>query len=331
MAKIRHLRWGLLSTARINRALIEPLRASKNSILSAVASRSLDKAVEFAKEWEIPRYHSSYEALLADPEIEVIYNSLPNSMHAEWSIKAMQSGKHVLCEKPLTTSIKELDEVISVARNTGMVITEAFMYRHHRQTLLVKQMVDQGDIGNLQLIRGSFCYTNTRSNDVRFDPALGGGCLWDVGCYPISFARYITGKEPLEVYGHQVTGPTGVDLLYAGQLVFPGGVISQFECSFITPFKALMEITGDKGRIIISEPYKPGIKTKLIIERDGQTQTISIRGAKLYHGEVEDLENAILHGKPPQISHEDSRANIAAIEALHKSVSLLKPISLPVI
>jgi len=328
MAKTRHLRWGLLSTARINRALIEPLRSSKNSTLSVVASRSLEKAAEFAKAWEIPRYHSSYEALLADPEIEVIYNCLPNSMHAEWSIKAMQSGKHVLCEKPLTTNLKEMDEVISEARNTGMVITEAFMYRHHPQTLLVKQLVDHGDIGNLQIIRGSFCYTNTRSNDVRFNPALGGGSLWDVGCYPISYARYITGKEPIEVYGHQVTGPTGVDLLYVGQLVFPGGVISQFESSFITPFKALMEITGDHGRIIISEPYKPGRRTKLILERDGQTQTISIRGAKLYHGEVEDIENAILHGKPPRISHEDSRANIAAIEALYKSVSLSKPISL---
>ena len=328
MAKTKHLRWGLLSTARINRALIEPLRTSKYSILSAVASRSLEKADVFAKTWEIPHYHSSYEALLADSEIEVIYNCLPNSMHAEWSIKAMQSGKHVLCEKPLTTSIREMDEVISLSRKTGMVITEAFMYRHHPQTLLVKQLVDQGDIGNLQLIHGSFCYTKTRSNDVRFDPALGGGSLWDVGCYPISFARYITGKEPLEVYGHQVTGPTGVDLLYAGQLVFPGGVISQFECSFITPFKATMEITGDKGRIIISEPYKPGIRTKLILERDGQTQTISIRGAKLYHGEVEDIENAILHGKPQRISHEDSKANIAVIEALHRSVSLSKPIRL---
>src|SRR4030066_2096494 len=139
-------------------------------------------------------------------------------MHAEWSIKAMQSGKHVLCEKPLTTSIKELDEVISVARNTGMVITEAFMYRHHRQTLLVKQMVDQGDIGNLQLIRGSFCYTNTRSNDVRFDPALGGGCLWDVGCYPVSYARFLVGAPPLEVFGMHELNASGVDIHFVGQM-----------------------------------------------------------------------------------------------------------------
>jgi xylose dehydrogenase (NAD/NADP) len=326
MAKPTPLHWGLLGTARINRALIEPIQSSKHSILSAVASRSLDKAVEYAKTWGIPHYHSSYDALLADPEIDVIYISLPNSMHAEWSIKAMQMGKHILCEKPLTTSIKDMDAVISTAKNTGMVITEAFMYRHHPQTMIVKRMVDNGEIGNLQLISGSFCYTNTRSLDPRFNLDLGGGSMWDVGCYPIGYARYIIGKEPIEVYGNQVIGPTGVDLLYAGQLHFPGGVIAQFECSFITPFKVFMEITGDKGRILIHEPYKPGTRTKLILERDGQTQIIQVKGAKLYQGEVEDIENAILYGNLPLVSLEDSRANIATIEALYQSAQQAKPI-----
>jgi predicted dehydrogenase len=328
MIKTKPLRWGLLGTARINRALIEPIRSSKNSILSAVASRSYDKATEYANTWGIPRFHSTYEALLSDPEIDVIYNSLPNGLHAEWSIKAMQMGKHVLCEKPLTTSSHDMDVVITAAKNSGMVITEAFMYRHHPQTLLIKQMVDNGEIGNLQLIRGSFCYTNIRSPDVRFDPSMGGGSLWDVGCYPIGYARYITGKEPIEVFGHQITGPSGVDILYAGQLLFPGGVITQFECSFITPFKVLMEITGDKGRIIIPEPYKPGIRTKVIIEHEGQAQVFRIKGAQLYHGEVEDIENAIVLGNTPCISLEDSKANIVTIEALYESAHLDKPVHL---
>ena len=155
-----------------------------------------------------------------------------------------------------------------------MVISEAFMYRHHPQTLFVKEMVDNGEIGYLQMIRGSFCYTSTRSPNPRFDLKLGGGSLWDVGCYPISYARYLTGEDPIEVYGHQVTGPTGIDLLYVGQLSFPGGVISQFECSFITPSKSLMEITGEKGRIIIPEPYKPGKRTSIFLERDEQSQDI---------------------------------------------------------
>src|SRR4030042_5665780 len=185
MASQERLRWGLLCTARINRSVITPIRLSNTSELIAVASRAQEKASQFADSWGIPRFYSSYEELLADPEIDVVYNSLPNSLHAEWSIKALQMGKHVLCEKPLTTSTKDLDEVKTTARKTGKVITEAFMYRHHPQTLLVKQMVHNGDIGKLPLIRGSFCYINTRQSDPRFDPALGGGSLWDVGCSPI--------------------------------------------------------------------------------------------------------------------------------------------------
>jgi predicted dehydrogenase len=326
MTNSRHLRWGLLSTARINRAVIAPIRSSKKSELLAVASRSIDRASQYAATWGIPRFHSSYEDLLADPEIDVIYNSLPNALHAEWSIKAMQMGKHVLCEKPLTTNIKDADAVIKAAKNTGKIITEAFMYRHHPQTILVKQMIDNGEIGNLQLIRGSFCYYNTRPSDTRFDPALGGGSLWDVGCYPISYVRYITGKEPVEVFGYQVTSPTGIDLLFTGQMLFPDGVISQFECSFITPQKVEIEITGDKGRIIIPEPYKPGKRTKILFQHEGKEQAINIKSSELYQGEIEDIENAILYGKPTCISLDDSRGNIATIEDLYQSVQLSKPI-----
>jgi len=328
MANPDRLRWGLLGTARINQAVIGPIRKSNHSQLTAVASRSQDQAEQYAKSWGIPRFHASYEALVVDPEIDVIYISLPNGLHAEWSIKAMQMGKHVLCEKPLTTNTLDMDSVEETTRQTGMVIAEAFMYRHHPQTLLVKEMIDDGEIGNLQLIRGSFCYTSSRPNNPRFDPHLGGGSLWDVGCYPINYARYLIGEEPIEVYGSQVTGITGIDLLYAGQLRFPGGVISQFECSFITPSKSLMEITGDKGRITIPEPYKPGKRTKILFERDGQAQNIWIKGAELYRGEIEDLENAILLRKPARISLDDSRGNIATIEALYQSAKLFKPITI---
>jgi predicted dehydrogenase len=328
MAKQKKLNWGLLGTARINKSLIEPIRSSDNSILNAVASRSHDKAEEYAKTWGIPRFYSNYNDLLSDPEINVIYISLPNSLHAEWSIKAMQKGKHVLCEKPLTTSARDMDLIIASAKSTGMVITEAFMYRHHPQTKLVKQMVENGEIGALQLIYGSFCYINTRPADPRFDLELGGGSLWDVGCYPVSYARLITGEEPVEVYGHQVTGSTGIDLLFTGQLHFPGGVIAQFECSFITPYKVYLEITGDKGRIIITDPYKPRLRTKILLNRDGRLKSLRIIGADLYQGEVVDIENAILKGNRPLINLEDSRANIVTMEALYKSVRLSKPVRL---
>jgi xylose dehydrogenase (NAD/NADP) len=328
MAEHASLKWGLLGTARINRAVIAPLRSSKKSQLVAVASRSEEKAAAYAAQWDIPRFFPNYEAMLADPGIEIVYISLPNSLHAEWSIKAMQAGKHVLCEKPLTTSLKEVDAVIEVARSTGMVITEAFMYRHHPQTLLVKDLVDDGQIGSLQLVRGSFCYTNTRPNDVRFNPSLGGGSLWDVGCYPIGYSCYITGSLPAEVYGWQVTGPTGIDLLYAGQLQFPGGVISQFDCSFITENEFEMEIIGDKGRITVPDPYKPGKGTRIFLQLGGQKKIINIKGRELYQGEISDIENAILDGAPPRINLNESRGVIGIIEALYRSSRSKQPISL---
>jgi xylose dehydrogenase (NAD/NADP) len=322
------LRWGLLGTARINQAVIGPILSSKHSQLMAVASRNLDRAKEYAHANHIPRYFDSYEALVNDSEIDVIYNGLPNSLHTPWSIKAMEAGKHVLCEKPLSTSTNDADKIIQVAKQTGMVIAEAFMYRHHPQTLYIKKIIDEGEIGELQLINGSFCYTNTRPNNIRLDAALGGGSLWDVGCYPISYSRFITGEEPCEVSGNQIIGPTGIDLLFAGQLRFPGGVIAQFNCSFISPYKTFVEITGNKGRIIINEPFKPGKKTKIMLDKDQHTEKISITGAELYRGEIEDLENAILSGLPTRISLQDSRENIKTIEALYQSALLSTPVNI---
>lgn len=328
MSNSKRLRWGLLSTARINQAVITPIRASKKSELLAVASRSIEKGSEYASSQAIPRYYSAYDDLLADPQIDVIYISLPNSLHAEWSIKAMQMGKHVLCEKPLAVSTGEVDEVNKVATKMGKVITEAFMYRHHPQSLYVKRLVEDGEIGNLQMIRGTFCYFNTRPNDIRLDPALGGGSLWDIGIYPISYARFITGAVPLEVFGHQVIGPTGVDLLFAGQMRFPNEVITQFNCSFITDRKAEIEIIGDKGSIYIPEPYKPGKTTRINYQSDNQDKTITIKGQELYQGEIEDIEDAILEGKPVRINLDDSRGNIATIEALYQSANLSRPVAI---
>ena len=177
----RVLRWGLLGTAHINRAVIPPLRASKRNQLVVVASRTLERGRAYAKEWNIPRV-TSYDALLADPEIDVIYNSLPNSLHAEWTIKAAQAGKHVLCEKPLAVMVEQVDAMAVAARKHGVVVAEAFMYRHQPVILKVQELVRDGAIGELRLVRGSFTYLQSRPADVRLDPNLGGGSIWDVGC-----------------------------------------------------------------------------------------------------------------------------------------------------
>ena len=322
------LRWGLLSTARINRALIPPIRKSRRSQLVAVASRSPEQAEAYARQWGIPRAFGSYQELLADPEIDAIYNPLPNALHAEWTIKALQAGKHVLCEKPLDVSLEAVDAITRAAQEAGKVVSEAFMYRHHPQTILVKEMVANGAIGDLQAMRGIFTFNLARPEDVRLDPALGGGSIWDVGCYPISFARYIAGGEPEEVFGWQVSGPTGIDLLFAGQMRFSGQRHAQFTSSFITPFQASMEIIGSTGRLSIPTPFKPGKNEKIYLWRGDQLETIRIRGQELYLGEVEDMEAAVLDGKPPRLSLADSRGNIVTIQALLESARQGKPVLL---
>lgn len=313
------LNWGLLSTAKINRALIKPLRASKRTRLLGIASRSQASADAYAREWGIPRAYGSYEAMLADPEIDVVYNSLPNHLHAEWTVKALQAGKHVLCEKPLALTRSEVDDIISASEKNGKTAVEAFMYRHHAQTLKVKELVEGGAIGRLQLIKGAFTFTLAREGNYRFVKEYGGGSLWDVGCYPISFARMIVGQEPVEVFGWQVQGPGGSDESFYGQVRFENGVHLQFDCGFKSPFRAFMEIVGTQGVIQIPNPFQPGLKNEIQIMRGEKTELLTIKGEELYLGEVEELCDVILNGKPARIPLADSRGNIAVILKLIES------------
>ena len=322
------LNWGLLSTARINRALIPPLQVSKRNHLLAVGSRSQETADAYAKEKKINRAYGSYEALLADPEIDVIYNPLPNHLHAEWTIKAVEAGKHVLCEKPLALSVDEVDAIKTAARKHGRIVAEAFMYRHHPQTLKVQELVKGGSLGALKLIRGSFTFVISRDGDVRLKPEWGGGSIWDVGCYPISYVRTVVGEEPLEVFGWQVTGETGIDETFVGQMRFGGDVLAQFDSSFTIPFHSFMEIVGSEGTLNIPRPFKPGVNEKIYLTRGEKTETITVKGQELYIGEVEDMADAILLGKDSLVSLDDSRANVAVISAFLESAHLGKPVSL---
>ncbi len=324
MTKILH--WGFLSTARINRALIQPLQVSKRNHLLAVASRTQESADAYAKEKKIERAYGSYEALLADPDIDVIYNSLPNHMHAEWTVKAVEAGKHVLCEKPLALSVEEVDAINHAARKHGRVVAEALMYRHHPQTLKAQEVVKNGSLGALKMIRGSFSFMLTREGDVRLNPDWGGGSIWDVGSYPISFTRMVVGAEPVEVFGWQVEGPTGIDESFVGQMRFEGGIHAQFDSSFVIPFHAFMEIVGSDGTLSIPRPFKPGTDETIYLTRNDQTESIRVRGGDLYLGEVEDMADAILLGREPRVSLEDSRANVRVIRALLESSRTAMPV-----
>jgi predicted dehydrogenase len=322
------LNWGLLSTARINRSLITPLRASERNQLVAVASRTQESADKYARAWKIPRAYGTYEALLADPEIDVIYNPLPNHLHAGWTIKAVEAGKHVLCEKPLALSVQEVDAMQAAAHKHGRVVAEAFMYRHHPQTLKVQELVKDGSLGTIKLVRGSFSFVLSREGDVRLDPAMGGGSIWDVGCYPISYARSILGADPLEAFGWQVTGPTGIDETFVGQMRFANDVLMHFDCSFVIPFHAFMEIVGSEGRLSIPQPFKPETDEEIYLTRGDETKTIKLKGQELYIGEVEDMADAILLGREPRISLDDSRANVALIVAFLESARAGKPVKI---
>jgi D-xylose 1-dehydrogenase (NADP+, D-xylono-1,5-lactone-forming) len=322
------LNWGILGTARINRSFIPALKASSRNQLVAIASRTYQKAESYAKEWDIPYAFGSYGTLLAEPDIDVIYIPLPNSLHSEWTIKAALAGKHVLCEKPLALKIEDVDAMAEAANYSKVILTEAFMYRHHPQTLKVKELVDGGAIGEVLLVRGCFSFLLSRDGDIRFKPELGGGSLWDIGCYPVSFARYILGCEPIQVFGWQSVGDVGVDMVFTGQMEFPGKVFAQFDCSFAMPLRTCMEVVGREGQIELSTPFKPGLVEEITLVRNDEITSIKVSGEVLYIGEIEDLAESILSGKAPRISIDDSRGNIATIQALYASAAKGEPVSL---
>src|SRR5215471_4974594 len=227
---MRRLRWGLLSTARINRAVIPAIRESARSELAAVASRTADRARAYAAEWDIPRAIGSYEEMLADPSLDALYVPLPNHLHVEWTVRALEAGKHVLCEKPLALSVEDVDRVADACRRTGRTAAEAFMYRHHPLTHAAQAFVSDGRLGTIKTYRGSFSFLLTREGDVRLDPSMGGGSLWDVGCYPVSYSNMLAGRAPVDVFGWQRASGRGVDMEFFGMMRYADGSVAQFDC-----------------------------------------------------------------------------------------------------
>lgn len=324
----RILNWGLMGTARINASLFPAFGLSQRCRLLAVASRTEERARAYAAEWKIGRAWGSYQALLRDPEIDVIYVPLPNGLHAKWAIEAADAGKHVLCEKPLAMSVQEVDEISAAARRNGVIVAEAFMYRHHPQTLKVEELVRSGAIGKVRYLQGAFTFNLRQESDVRLDPALGGGSIWDVGCYPISYMRTILGAEPLDVAGWQTTGSTGIDMGFSGQMRFPGDVYGQFVCGFDAEERQLMEIAGEDGTLHVPDPFTPEGKRSIVLNRPGAPpQQVEIPETELYLGEIEDMADAVLLGKEPRVTLTDSRNNVAAIRALLESSRLGRPVA----
>ncbi|WP_157899581.1 Gfo/Idh/MocA family protein [Luteitalea pratensis] len=308
-------RWGILGVARINRALVGPLASNGHQLL-AIASRSVERARTYAETQGIARAYGSYEALLGDPDIDAVYIPLPHSMHVEWAVKAAEARKHVLVEKPISLDGAGVRVLMSAARTHDVVITEAFMYRHHALVARARELAHDGTIGRLQGVRGTFSFVLDRAFDTRLVPEFGGGSLWDVGCYPVSFARTIVGHRPLSVQAVANWGAGEIDLSFFGQLQFPGGVVAQVHSSFESPFKTEVEIIGSEGRLLVRHPFKPEPTETIEVMKANEAYTVTVDGPLLYQGEVDDVRDAARAGRAPLVTLEDSLDNVDTLTAL---------------
>src|SRR3954468_17242115 len=250
------VRWGILSTARIAQRVVDGARLAENAELVAVASREEARARAYAGEHGIPRVHGSYEALLADPEVDAIYNPLPNSLHVPWTITALEAGKHVLCEKPLTRDPAQVERAFDAAERAGRVLMEAFMWRFHPQTDELVRLVRSGAVGDVRLVRTAFGFGGIHPDNVRLQSSLEGGALMDVGCFCVSAVRLLCG-EPERVSGEQVLGGDGaVDIRFAGVLRFAGDVVATFDCGMDVHRRHSIEVVGSDGTIFVPSPWQ---------------------------------------------------------------------------
>lgn len=330
------LRWGLLSTASINDAVIGPLHASARSELVAVAGRDQQEADNYAREKGIERAYGSYNSLIAADDIDVVYNPLPNTLHAEWAIKALDAGKHVLCEKPMVICERELDQIEDAAQRAGKVIFEAVKYLHHPQTWRILEELQSGAWGQLQLIQGwlHFWLDPADTDNIRLKRELGGGSFWDVGVYPSTYAISLNGgKPPVEVHALQRTGATGVDTAMAVQMLFANGVMAQISSGFRSPWREGMYLSCDDAVVHVPVPFRAGeygAESCFHVTRrnDQRSETITIEARNPFQAEVEQMEACVLDGAQPIVPLSLSRAFVRTTEAVYESAATGRPVTL---
>ncbi|TML74170.1 MAG: Gfo/Idh/MocA family oxidoreductase [Actinobacteria bacterium] len=307
------MRIGILSTARINHSILTAASSTDAAEVVAVGSRDLGRALEYAREHGLERAHGSYEALLDDPAVDAVYVSLPNSLHAEWSRRALEAGKHVLCEKPLGRRPDDVERAFEVAAERGLVLMEAFMYRHHPQTHALVQCIASGRIGELRQLRTSFTSTLEDPDDVRLRPELDGGALMDLGCYCVDVARLLAG-EPEVVFGRQRLAPTGVDVGFTGVLAFANDVFAEFHCAFDLPAESGLEAIGAAGRVLVREPFTCSDPH---LELNGER--IDVDDANRYQLQLENFAAAARGDAEPLLGRDDGVAQARTVDALYRS------------
>ena len=310
------VRWGILSTARINEKLLAGAREADGVEVVAVGSRDRERGEAFAGRHGIGRVHGSYEDLLADDDVEAVYIPLPNSLHVPWSVKALEAGKHVLCEKPLSRRTADVEAAFDAADRAGRILMEAFMWRYHPQTEAVVRLARE--IAPLRVVRAAFGFTIAEGDagNVRLQGDLDGGALMDVGCYCVSALRLLCG-EPEHVRGLAVIGGDGVDVRFVGALRFAGSVLGTFDCGFDVAPRGSLEVVGAGGTLVAQDPWH-GLAPALALTRPGEVpERVTVVAANPYRLELEDLSRAVRGGGDPRLGRDDALGQARAIEMLY--------------
>ena len=323
---MKHLKWGIIGTGMIANNFARNLITTDKATLLAVASRSLDKGKEFAGKYDIPKTYGSYDELLKDKEIDAIYIALPNHLHAEWTIKCAEAGKHILCEKPITVNVGELEKILKTVKKCDVFFMEAFMYRCHSQWARIKQVIADGVIGELRAIKSTFSYNmGINLENIRMsNPAAGGG-LMDVGCYCVSFSRLIAGEEPIKANCVGYIGEQSrVDEQTAGILMFPSGAVASFECGTQVNIPTNGQIFGSKGSIVIENPwFAPKGTTEVTIKADKEEILTIESDEELYAKEALMVAEYLDARQAPAMSWEDSLGQMRTLDMLRSDMGLV--------
>ena len=320
------VKWGIISTAAINAKFLAGAREADNLELVAVASRDHAGAERYAREHGIVRSYAGYDALLADRDIEVVYISLPNALHVEWSIRALQAGKHVLCEKPLSRRATDVQRAFDTAQREGCLLMEAFMYRHNPQTKRLVELAGGGVIGTVRLIRAAFSFVARSVSDVRLSSVLEGGALMDVGCYCVSGARLLAG-EPEQVTAQQALGGEGVDVAFTATMSFAGDVLAHFDAGLALAARDELEVVGDQGTLFLDDPWHC-LAPVIELRRDAGVERIELEPVNSYRLEAENMSAAVLGEAPLLLGREDALGQARAIEALYRAAQTGRAVAL---
>ncbi|MEZ4614494.1 MAG: Gfo/Idh/MocA family oxidoreductase [Caldilineaceae bacterium] len=322
------LRIGLLGAARIApNALLRPAAANPAVAVVAVAARDPQRAQSFATQWGIPQVHPSYAGLLADPTIDAIYNPLPNGLHGEWTCKALQAGKHVLCEKPLAANATEAAAMAHVADNTGLILMEAFHTLYHPLAARLKAIVASGELGRIRHVEAHFCTLLLRRHDIRLDYGLAGGATMDLGCYTIRLLRYLLDAEPQVVRAHAICHRPQIDRKMVVEFRFPsasGDIGGAMSCAFWSRrlIRITAKIVGDAGELHVINPLLPQLFHLVRIKSGAGSRYERCPGASTYHYQLAAFVQAIRHQQPPLTDGHDGVANMRVIDAIYQAAGL---------